>query len=592
MSIATPLMSERARAWLASVKDVPPDQLSQHATQAAQTGLISFGDAIALKQMADRISGAAKKDAPSPTSVVQDLKQQIQHPQPVPQINMPTGQEAPQDPRMQAGIATLPAPAMDNIGEAGMADGGIVAFAGAGTVGGSYTEPTQAQIAEAMRDPRYLALLPRVMHQESRGNPNAVSPKGARGKMQVMPHTSINPGFGVTPAKNNSPQEQERVGREYLAAMLIRNKWDVPAALYAYNAGPGAQEKYAAGQRGMPRETRDYIRNVAGNGTPDPWAGVGVLPRGMTTASAPAAPAPAGIPAALPTTGQSAGVGVTPTRRFLADVLRPGAAPVTPEEAAHFDQAFGTNWRTKYQGMTHTTGTDVTGTSASRTPTSIPHTNTPSTGAAPVQAVEATQVPDNAPSLSAIDIDKRMKEQGISKQDRLLMLANAGFKMAQAASQPGAKFLGSAAVGGSEAAQGLAALNADQKTFKRALQDAALKREEAMAALGMKGRELDIQERLGLGKISADTLRASAALSAQNLKAEEFLRSDPEAMKDKQVMEEERENAMKHPNSASATRYNAAKQRYDARYSQIMGNLLLNQQVAQVTGVYPGYSAD
>lgn len=69
------------------------------------------------------------------------------------------------------------------------------------------------------------------------------SPKGARGEMQVMPATSRDPGFGVTPARDDSPEELARVGRDYIGAMTAR--YQEPAlALAAYNAGPGQVDQW------------------------------------------------------------------------------------------------------------------------------------------------------------------------------------------------------------------------------------------------------------------------------------------------------------------------------------------------------------
>lgn len=93
-----------------------------------------------------------------------------------------------------------------------------------------------------------------------------VSPRGATGRMQVMPGTNTDPGFGVTAARDNSPEERARVGRDYLAAMLQRYGGDRVRAWAAYNAGPGAVD--AAIARGgdwlsrLPRETRDYVGRV------------------------------------------------------------------------------------------------------------------------------------------------------------------------------------------------------------------------------------------------------------------------------------------------------------------------------------------
>lgn len=86
-------------------------------------------------------------------------------------------------------------------------------------------------------------ILPHLIQQESAGNPNAVSPKGARGLTQVMPATGRDPGFGVAPLRDNSPQENVRFGRDYLTAMLKRYPGRPDLALAAYNSGPGAADK-------------------------------------------------------------------------------------------------------------------------------------------------------------------------------------------------------------------------------------------------------------------------------------------------------------------------------------------------------------
>lgn len=66
-----------------------------------------------------------------------------------------------------------------------------------------------------------------------------ISAKGAKGEMQVMDATNTQPGFGVIPAKDNSPEERARVGRDYLNAM-VKQYGDPAKAWAAYNAGPGA----------------------------------------------------------------------------------------------------------------------------------------------------------------------------------------------------------------------------------------------------------------------------------------------------------------------------------------------------------------
>lgn len=107
-----------------------------------------------------------------------------------------------------------------------------------------------------------------TMMSESGGNPNAVSPVGARGLMQVMPGTERDPGFGIRPG-NGSAGDRARVGREYRAKMQSRYGGDLRKMWAAYNWGPGnldaAVSKY--GDDGWfsraPQETRDYIaRNL------------------------------------------------------------------------------------------------------------------------------------------------------------------------------------------------------------------------------------------------------------------------------------------------------------------------------------------
>jgi len=105
-------------------------------------------------------------------------------------------------------------------------------------------------------------IVPIIEYIESRGNVNAVSPKGAQGAMQIMRETGKDPGFGVTPLRNNSPEENRRFGRDYFAAMLNYYKGDVYNALAAYNWGPGNVDAWIKGgskQNAMPAETKNYI---------------------------------------------------------------------------------------------------------------------------------------------------------------------------------------------------------------------------------------------------------------------------------------------------------------------------------------------
>jgi Transglycosylase SLT domain len=89
-----------------------------------------------------------------------------------------------------------------------------------------------------------------------------ISPKGAQGEMQVMPDTARDPGFGVIPAKDNSPEELARVGRDYLDALQHRYQ-DPAQALAAYNAGPGKVDAALAHGadwlKHLPDETQAYV---------------------------------------------------------------------------------------------------------------------------------------------------------------------------------------------------------------------------------------------------------------------------------------------------------------------------------------------
>lgn len=118
------------------------------------------------------------------------------------------------------------------------------------------TIDTRARIAlEARNHGLAPGLLEAVAWQESRGRMGAVSVKGALGVMQLMPGTATE--LGVNPA---DLADNIRGGALYLRRQLDRFKGNVPLALAAYNAGPGAVARYG----GVPpyRETRDYVAKI------------------------------------------------------------------------------------------------------------------------------------------------------------------------------------------------------------------------------------------------------------------------------------------------------------------------------------------
>ena len=98
-------------------------------------------------------------------------------------------------------------------------------------------------------------LIEAVAWQESRFNQTAVSPKGARGVMQLMPGTALQLGVEAADLKDNI-----KGGAVYLKQLLGQFDNDLILTLAAYNAGPGAVKKYG----GVPpyRETQAYVAAI------------------------------------------------------------------------------------------------------------------------------------------------------------------------------------------------------------------------------------------------------------------------------------------------------------------------------------------
>lgn len=119
--------------------------------------------------------------------------------------------------------------------------------------------PFDFAMAEAKRQGVDPALVMRVLNTESSGNPNAISNKGARGYMQLMPGTAKEMGVNIS-----DPLDNIRGGIGYLAKQLKSFGGDEKLALAAYNAGPGNVRKYG----GIPpfAETQNYVQKTSGGG--------------------------------------------------------------------------------------------------------------------------------------------------------------------------------------------------------------------------------------------------------------------------------------------------------------------------------------
>ena len=100
------------------------------------------------------------------------------------------------------------------------------------------------------------SLIRAIIHAESAYQADAISPKGAQGLMQLMPATaqSLEVSDPFNPASNIGG------GARYLSGLLKEFEGNVSLAAAAYNAGPGAVQKYG----GIPpyKETEEYVRRV------------------------------------------------------------------------------------------------------------------------------------------------------------------------------------------------------------------------------------------------------------------------------------------------------------------------------------------
>jgi soluble lytic murein transglycosylase-like protein len=165
----------------------------------------------------------------------------------------------------QAGSAAAATPGLTGVG-ATLASAGTTGATLAGATAATAPTGTGASLtgvpygdeitAAAQRNGIDPALLAGLVRQESNFHANAVSPAGARGLTQLMPGTAT--GLGV--ADPSDPAQALEGGARYLKQQLDAFGGDVTKALAAYNAGPGAVQRYG----GVPpyAETQAYVSKV------------------------------------------------------------------------------------------------------------------------------------------------------------------------------------------------------------------------------------------------------------------------------------------------------------------------------------------
>ena len=107
----------------------------------------------------------------------------------------------------------------------------------------------------------------RLIWQESRFDPAAVSPAGAQGIAQFMPQTAAIRGL----ANAFEPLEALRESASYLRELRTTFRGSLGLAAAAYNAGPGQVEAWLARRRPLPFETQSYVRIITGYGA-EAWA--------------------------------------------------------------------------------------------------------------------------------------------------------------------------------------------------------------------------------------------------------------------------------------------------------------------------------
>jgi len=244
----------------------------QKIAQAMQMGIVDPTAGVLAGMFIDRMRSAQTQEQAPQTTVAQQV---MGGAPPTPASPLPAGLGAPSPAGAPPMAPPMGAPPMPQEAPMGMAGGGLAMLP---VPDAMFSEPSNGGFNDgyagggivAFADGGMADLYDAVEYVESKGRQGAVSPKGARGVMQLMPGTIRDPGFGVRPMQADTEEENRRVGRDYLEAMYERYG-NRTAALVAYNWGPGNADKWlksGADPRKLPKETRDYVAKVQGRGAP------------------------------------------------------------------------------------------------------------------------------------------------------------------------------------------------------------------------------------------------------------------------------------------------------------------------------------
>jgi hypothetical protein len=389
--------------------------------------------------------------------------------------------------------------------------------------------------------------------------------------MQVMDATNIDPGFGVMPARDDSPEERERVGREYFAALLVKYNGNAEDALAAYNDGPADHDKTLAGERRMPAETSNYVESITGNaaGSGEPPESPATQARVLQTENDRRAIANVANKAAIPFAGIADQLVSTPWNLLATGVER-GANAIGIPRAGRALGIYDPE-------VTHVTmpkigdgkigGFPLVDALKSRIRANQPLTTPPPKGkrlwesqpappvvppkteapppAAGLGSLKIEETPDK-PLLTPIDVEAEMKKRGMTDEEKYLARARAGFAAAAQRGNFGDKF----ATFGSTLAEGLGGLKAADRKTRAELEDLARKREETNLALGLRVRELDQTRAYNNATSAARGATARAALLKAKGEAIEKLMMNPQ-------FREQYEMSLKkgHPSQAQAKAY-------------------------------------